>query len=54
MTYDQLTKMAHKLPMEESSGLFFFILGYMGDNMPECIKNEIVDRYIRRMEKESN
>jgi len=45
MTYDQLTKMAHKLPWHETSGLFFFILGYLGDDMPEGIKEEIERRY---------
>jgi len=44
MTYDQVTKMAHNLPTQEKSGLFFFILGYMGDDMPGCIKKEVVDR----------
>jgi hypothetical protein len=53
MTYEQIAKMAHALPQHETSALFFFILGYMGEDMPECIKKEIVNRYMRRMEKES-
>jgi len=51
--YNTICKMAHKLPQHETSGLFFFILGYMGEDMSECIKKEIVDRYMRHTEKES-
>jgi len=47
MTYEQLTEMAHKLPRDKTSGLFFFILGYLGDDMPDGIKGEIVDRYMK-------
>jgi len=53
MTYEQLTEMAHALPQHETSALFFFIMGYMGEDMSECIKKEIVDRYMRHTEKES-
>jgi hypothetical protein len=48
--YDQLTKMAHKLPTQEKSALFFFILGYLGDDMPDGIKEEIERRYMKAKE----
>jgi hypothetical protein len=50
MTYEQLTEMAHKLPRDKTSGLFFFILGYLGDDMPEAIREEIERRYMKANE----
>jgi hypothetical protein len=43
--YETITEMAHKLPRWERSGLFFFILGYLGDDMPDGIRKEIERRY---------
>jgi len=45
MTYEQIAKMAHKLPIQEESALFFFILGYLGDDIPDGIRKEIERRY---------
>jgi len=48
--YETIVRMAHKLPTQEKSAPFFFILGYLGDDMPEGIKEEIERRYMKAKE----
>jgi len=45
--YETIVRMAHKLPQHEKASLFFFILGYLGDDMPDGIRKEIVRRYMK-------